>query len=679
MDTTLFNSIIDFLPDATFVIDKNGKVVAWNRSMEMMTGIKREDVFNKEGDFAYAIPFYGIKRPMLIDLVLNANQDIESYYDYVKKYNTSIYAEAFVPELNNGKGAYLWGIAAPLFDEDGNFQGVIESIRDITERKITEIRLKDSEEKLRTVFDQTFQFMSLLKTDGTVLVANKTFLEFLCTTNENFLGRFLWENPLWESSDKIKNTFKNAIKKATSGELVKFETVHTDKDCRLRYVDFLLKPVTDEEGNIIYLNLEGRDITEIKEKESALRESEEKYRAIFNAANDAIIIVDNETQTIFEVNDHMSKMFGYTREEVLKLSPKDLSALIFSDEEQGAPNVFYEVSEKSPRATEWIAKDKNGHKFLIEINMRRAMIGGHERLLITVRDIEERKRIEKQLEYEKQRFYTLTEEAPFGIVLFNSEGKYIYINAKFKEMFGYNLNDIPDGRTWFRKAYPDPEYRHSIIGIWLNDVEKFRKDPLTREGKQWTFTVTCKDNKQKFISFIVVQLPTGEYLLALEDITEQKMAEKELQKRKEELDIKSKNLEELNAALKVLLRERENDKIELESRILNNVKELVIPYIEKLKRSHLDANHMTYVDIIETNLNDIISPFLQKMGLKFSRLTPTEIEIANLIKQGKQTKDICKLLHMSKGAINFHRNNIRKKLGLNKEKVNLRSFLLSMA
>jgi len=67
------------------------------------------------------------------------------------------------------------------------------------------------------------------------------------------------------------------------------------------------------------------------------------------------------------------------------------------------------------------------------------------------------------------------------------------------------------------------------------------------------------------------------------------------------------------------------------------------------------------------------------MGLKFSRLTPTEIEIANLIKQGKQTKDICKLLHMSKGAINFHRNNIRKKLGLNKEKVNLRSFLLSMA
>ena len=151
-----------------------------------------------------------------------------------------------------------------------------------------------------------------------------------------------------------------------------------------------------------------------------------------------------------------------------------------------------------------------------------------------------------------------------------------------------------------------------------------------------------------------------------------------MKKRKEELDIKSSNLEELNAALKVLLRERENDKTELESRILNNVKELVVPYIEKLKRSHLGAEHMTYVDIIETNLNDIVSPFLQRMGLKFSRLTPTEIEIANLIKHGKQTKDICNLLCMSKGAINFHRNNIRKKLGLNKKKINLRSFLLSI-
>ena len=552
MDTVLFNSIIDILPDAIFAIDKNGKVIAWNRSMEAMTGIKREDVLDNEADYAYAVPFYGTRRPLLIDLALHANQDmqnIESCYDYVKRLNNSIYAETFAPELNDRKGAYLWGVAAPLLDEGGNYIGAIEAIR---------------------------------------------------------------------------------------------------------------------------------DITEIKERENALRQSEEKYRAIFNAVNDAIIIIDKETQAIFDVNDRMGRMFGYTYEEALKLNLNDLSAISSSNSEDSFNNLFCEVSKKSPHATEWISKDKDGHQFMIEMNMRCALIDGHERLLITARDIEDRKMMEKHLEYEKQRLHTLTEEAPFGIVFFNGDGQYIYVNTKFKEMFGYDLNDIPDGKTWFRKAYPDPEYRHRVIGLWLNDVEKFRRDTSTREGKQWTFTVTCKDNKQKIISFIVVKLPTGEYLLTLEDITEQKMAEQELKKRKEELDIKSSNLEELNAALKVLLRERENDKTELESRILNNVKELVVPYIEKLKRSHLGAEHMTYVDIIETNLNDIVSPFLQRMGLKFSRLTPTEIEIANLIKHGKQTKDICNLFCMSKGAINFHRNNIRKKLGLNKKKINLRSFLLSI-
>ncbi|HOJ44260.1 MAG TPA: hypothetical protein PK800_09045, partial [Syntrophorhabdaceae bacterium] len=177
------------------------------------------------------------------------------------------------------------------------------------------------------------------------------------------------------------------------------------------------------------------------------------------------------------------------------------------------------------------------------------------------------------------------------------------INPKFKEMFGYDLKDIPDGRTWFRKAYPDSEYRHQVIKTWLNDVERFTQDPSIRESRQWTFTVTCKDYRQKIISFIVVSLPTGDYLLTLVDMTEQKKAEEELQRKKAELDIKSANLEEVNAALKVLLRERENDKTELEERIISNVKELVIPYIEKLKRCRLDPNHMTYVDIIETNLN----------------------------------------------------------------------------
>lgn len=548
MNVKLLTSIIDFLPDATFAIDKTGKVIAWNRAIEAMTGTKKEDVLDK-ADYIYAIPFYDIRRPMLIDLVLKENSEIEYLYDCVKRYGTAICAETFVPKLNVGKGAFIWSTAAALFDDKGNYQGAIESIR---------------------------------------------------------------------------------------------------------------------------------DITEIKETGNALRESEEKYHTIFNAVNDAIVIYDMEKSTIMDVNSRMCEMYGYSREEIIKSSLSKLSVFMAAHSEQNILSKLCLAATKSPQLFEWQAKDKNGRQFWTEINIRRILIGGHNYLLLASKDIGEHKHIEKQLEDERKRFLTLIEEAPFGIVLFDTKGKYLYINAKFKEIFGYDLQDIPNGKTWFKKAYPDSEYRHNIIDIWLNDVEKFRQNPSAKEGKQWTFTVTCKNNEQKIISFIVVRLPTMEYLMTLEDITEQKKAEEELYKRKAELDIKSTHLEEINAALKVLLRERENDKIELEEKFLSNIKELVIPYIEKLKRCRLDPNHMTYVDIIETNLNDIISPFLQKMRLKYAHLTPTEIEVANLIKLGKRTKEISEILHISIGAINFHRNNIRKKLSLNKEKVNLRSYLLSI-
>jgi DNA-binding CsgD family transcriptional regulator len=116
----------------------------------------------------------------------------------------------------------------------------------------------------------------------------------------------------------------------------------------------------------------------------------------------------------------------------------------------------------------------------------------------------------------------------------------------------------------------------------------------------------------------------------------------------------------------------------MEERFLSNVKELVIPYIEKLKRSRLDSGRMAYVDIIDANLNDIISPFLQKMSLRYTNFTPAEIQVANLIKVGKTSKEIAEILTVSPGTIDTHRNNIRSKLGLNKKKINLRTYLLSL-
>jgi PAS domain S-box-containing protein len=137
--------IIDSLPDATLIINTDQRVVVWNRAAEAMTGVKRDDLLGK-GDNAYAIPFYGESRPMLIDLVNISDEERERSYTKVKRLDDKIYAETFIQTLNNGEGAYLWGVAAPLFDRTGLRTGTVEVIKDITVRKNSEkanIQLKE--------------------------------------------------------------------------------------------------------------------------------------------------------------------------------------------------------------------------------------------------------------------------------------------------------------------------------------------------------------------------------------------------------------------------------------------------------------------------------------------------------------------------------------------------------
>jgi PAS domain S-box-containing protein len=155
------------------------------------------------------------------------------------------------------------------------------------------------------------------------------------------------------------------------------------------------------------------------------------------------------------------------------------------------------------------------------------------------------------------------------------------------------------------------------------------------------------------------------------DITEQTRAEAALQEGKREL-------EEVNSALRFLLKQREEDQTEFEERVMLNVKELVAPYVEKLKKHGLDSKQMAYLNVLESNLNDIVSPFAHTLSSQYSSLTPTEIQTAQLIKEGRTSKEIADLLNVSARTIESHRQNIRVKMGLHTKKANLRSYLLSM-
>jgi len=137
-------------------------------------------------------------------------------------------------------------------------------------------------------------------------------------------------------------------------------------------------------------------------------------------------------------------------------------------------------------------------------------------------------------------------------------------------------------------------------------------------------------------------------------------------------------LEEANAALKVLLRRLEDSRAELEERMLTNIGQLIFPYLNRLKRRVTDEKGRAYLDILESNINELTSPLGSQLSAKFSRLTPTELEIAKLVMQGKTTKMIAEILNTATSTVDFHRNNIRKKVGIGSARVNLRTYLTSL-
>jgi GAF domain-containing protein/DNA-binding CsgD family transcriptional regulator len=163
------------------------------------------------------------------------------------------------------------------------------------------------------------------------------------------------------------------------------------------------------------------------------------------------------------------------------------------------------------------------------------------------------------------------------------------------------------------------------------------------------------------------------------EIAERKRAEAALKKRERELRIKSRHLEEMNSALKVLLKQRDADIAEVGENVLSNVRELVYPFLEKIKKSHLAPLQAEFLSIVESNLEGILSPFLKKLTSRYLNLTPKEVKIAHLIKEEKTTKEIAEIMNVSTKTIDFHRANIRQKLSLKSKKINLGSYLSSFS
>jgi DNA-binding CsgD family transcriptional regulator len=209
-----------------------------------------------------------------------------------------------------------------------------------------------------------------------------------------------------------------------------------------------------------------------------------------------------------------------------------------------------------------------------------------------------------------------------------------------------------------------------IRAVIAGEVEEFLHDyPChTQDGPHWYYMRAIRMAGEGPIRVVASH----------EEITALKLTEEALRKSQEELIEQKQSLEETNIAMKVLLKQREEDKLDLEKKVLNNVKDLILPYVERLKNPRLKAKDRTLVDIIDTHLQDIISPLLQRFSNAQILLTPQEMQVASLVKDGKTSKEIADVLNVSETTINFHRKNLRVKFGLTNQRTNLRSYLMSI-
>jgi len=402
--------------------------------------------------------------------------------------------------------------------------------------------------------------------------------------------------------------------------------------------------------------------------EEALRDSEQEKQAILNSMSEVVVHQDLEHRVVW-ANRVAGESIGVAPDELLGRSCYE----IWHGGRKPCEGCPVAKARETGQPKEREMTTPDGRVWFVRAYPVRDTNGDVTGVVEVTGEITERKRAEEALRESQGKLNAMLQSIGEHMSMMDKDLNILWANETAKSTFrkdiiGKKCYEVYHGRKEPCEPYPCLTLKAFRDGrIHEHDTQVIDKD-----GKvvyfHCTANVALKDKDGK---------PTA-VLEISRDITERQQREQALREKDKELEVKATSLEEVNTALRVLLKRREEDEAELEEKVVCNVKDLVLPYLEKLKKTSLDTNQIPYLSILESNLNDIISPLSRKLSSKYLGLTPSEIQTAHLVKDGKTTKEIADVLNVSPLTIESRRKNIRMKLGINNKRANLRSYLLSV-